>query len=89
MVFLTFSGVYDVYEYVKVLMYECSLYDCIYCMTVYDRWDSMKRDKTGKMGGGLTLQYKHSAYFLGDDIFEKNWAVGGVKTWHKVATDAS
>ncbi|KEH30078.1 hypothetical protein MTR_4g061405 [Medicago truncatula] len=30
--------------------------------------DSMNRDKTGKMGGGLTLHYKHSATFLGDDI---------------------
>jgi len=31
----------------------------------------MKRDKTGKMGGGLTSQYKHSANFLGDDIVVK------------------
>jgi len=30
----------------------------------------MKRDKTGKMGGGMTSQYKHSASFLGDDIIE-------------------
>jgi hypothetical protein len=28
----------------------------------------MKRDKTGKMGGGMTLHYKHSANFLGDDV---------------------
>jgi len=28
----------------------------------------MKRDKTGKMGGRLTSQYKYSANFLGDDI---------------------
>jgi hypothetical protein len=30
--------------------------------------DLVERDKIGKMGGGLTSQYKHSANFLGDDI---------------------
>ena len=30
--------------------------------------DLMKQDKTGKMGVGLTSQYKHSANFLGDDV---------------------
>ncbi|KEH26353.1 hypothetical protein MTR_6g052880 [Medicago truncatula] len=34
---------------------------------LYMTGDSMSRDKTGKMGGGLTSQYKHSANFLGDD----------------------
>ena len=28
----------------------------------------MKWDKTGKMGGGVTSQYKHLANFLGDDV---------------------
>jgi len=28
----------------------------------------MKRDKTGKMGGGVPSHYKHSTNCLGDDI---------------------
>jgi len=38
------------------------LHNCIWQV------NSMKRDKTSKMWGELTLQYKHSANFLGDDV---------------------
>jgi hypothetical protein len=41
------------------------------------------------MGGGLTLQYKHSANFLGDDIIVNKSSRWRCKTRHKVATDAS
>jgi hypothetical protein len=34
---------------------------------LYMTGDSMRRDKIGKMGGGLTSQYKHSTNFLEDD----------------------
>jgi hypothetical protein len=49
--------------------------------------DLMKRDKIGKMGGGLTLQYKHSANFLGDDIIVNKSSRWRCKTRHKVAID--
>jgi len=32
----------------------------------------MKRDRVGKMGGGLASQYKHSANFLRDDTLVNN-----------------
>jgi len=49
----------------------------------------MKRDKTGKMGGGVTSQYKHSASFLGYDIIEIKLSRWQGKTRHNVATDVS
>jgi len=80
-------------------MYECmnerDLYDCINCrwlydcIIAYDKRNSMKRDKTGKMGGGLTSQYKHSANFLGDDIIVNKSSRWQGKTRYKVATDVS
>jgi len=51
--------------------------------------DSMKRDKTGKLGSGPTLQYKHSASFLGDGIIGDQLSYLRGKTRHKVTTDAS
>jgi len=84
------------HESINVWVYDCmnvtcmdvctSLYDCI---TIYDRWDSKKWDKTCRMGGGLTSQYKHSANFLGDDIIVNKSRYWWCKTWHKVAIDAS
>jgi len=49
----------------------------------------MKRDKTCKMGGGVTSQYKHSANFLGDDIIVNKSSHWRGKTRYKVATDVS
>jgi hypothetical protein len=47
----------------------------------------MKRGRTGKMGGRLTSQYKHSANFLGDDTIVNKSSRWWCKTRHKVATD--
>jgi len=49
----------------------------------------MKLDKTGKMGGGLTSQYKHSANFLRDDVIVNKSSRWRGKTRYKVATDVS
>jgi len=49
----------------------------------------MKRDKTGKLGSGPTLQYQHSTSFLGDGIIGDQLSCLRGKTRHKVTTDAS
>jgi len=59
------------------------LYNCIWQV------NSMKRDKTCKMGGGVTSQYQHSANFLRDDIIVNKSSRWRGKTWYKVATDVS
>jgi len=86
--------VYVVYawmcEYMKVLMRGC--------MNVW-MWlerpyklhmtgDSMGQDRTCKVGGRLTTQYRHSANFLGVDIIMNKSGHGRHETWHTVATDA-
>jgi len=47
--------------------------------------DSIRRDKTCRIGGRLTSQYKHSANFLGDGIIVNKLSHWRCKTWHKVA----
>ena len=49
--------------------------------------DSMERDRTCKIGGGLTAQYKHSANFLGVDIIVNKSGHWWYETWHTVAAD--
>jgi len=60
------------------------MYECIDWIVT-----SEKRDKTGKMGGRLTSQYKHSANFISDDTIVNKLNRGWGKTRHKVATGAS
>jgi len=78
-------------ESINAWMYECidvwlyNLYDGIYI--VCDRWT--RRDKTGKIGSGLTSQYKHSTNFLGDGIVVNKSSHWQCKTLYKVETDAS
>jgi len=50
--------------------------------------DSMEQDRTCKIGGGLTAQYKHSANFLGVDIIVNKSGHWWYETWHTVAADA-
>jgi len=50
--------------------------------------DSMRRDKTCKIGGGLTTQYKHLANFLGVDIIVNKSGHWWYETWHTMAADA-
>jgi len=50
--------------------------------------DSMEQDRTCKVGGELTTQYKHSANFLGVDIIVDKSGNWRYETWHTVAADA-
>jgi len=50
--------------------------------------DSMERDRTCNVGGGLTAQYKHSTNFLGVDIIVNKSGHWRYETWHTVAADA-
>jgi len=50
--------------------------------------DSMEQDRTCKIGGGLTAQYKHSANFLGFDVIVNKSGHWRHETWHTVAADA-
>ena len=51
--------------------------------------DSMKWDKTGKLGSGSISQYQHSASFLGDGILGDQLSCLQGKIQDEVATDAS
>jgi len=48
----------------------------------------MEQDRTCKIGGGLTAQYKHLANFLGVDIIVNKSDHWCYETWHTVAADA-
>jgi len=48
----------------------------------------MEQDKTCKVGGGLTTQYKHSGNFLGVDVIVNKSGHWRYETWHTVAADA-
>jgi len=45
-------------------------------------------DRTCKIGGGLTAQYKHSANFLRVDIIVNKSGPWWHETWHAMAADA-
>jgi len=49
---------------------------------------SMEQDKTCKVGGGLSTQYKHSANFLGNDIIVNRSGHWRYETWHTVVADS-
>jgi len=48
----------------------------------------MRQDRTYKIGGGLTAQYKHSANFLRVDIIMNKSGHWRYETWHTVVVDA-
>jgi len=51
--------------------------------------DSMRWDKTGKMGSGPTSKYQHSSSFLEDDIIRDAIELFMGKIQYEVAIDAS
>ena len=73
-------------ESINAWMYGCNLNDYMNCIW---KMNSMRQNTIGKMGGGLSSQYKHSTNFLADDIIVNKSSRGRGKTRYKVATDVS
>jgi len=49
--------------------------------------DSREQDRTSKVGGGLTAQYKHSTNILGFDVIVNKSGHWRYETWRAVAAD--